>query len=148
MDFKNPIFLIVLGVGGFAAYILLKDQGTPTTAQQAQPMNSPLNPQGNINNSPDMAINPVGGSYSYMDGSGAQHIIATDPYGNLVGYSNLPPDTSQPQTNQMASYVGGMSGQYLVPPWGSTSPYYSMASTNYGFSGIPQTATQPGISYG
>jgi hypothetical protein len=123
--YKNPIFLVVGGVGIFAAFILLRNQNGSNTTPPVSSLGdsaatSPLDPS-------QTAMNPVGGSYSYLDGSGMQHIVATDPYGNLVGYSNLPPSTSMPQTNQLSSYVGSMGGQYLVTPYGGTTPSYSMA---------------------
>ncbi|HEY1249250.1 MAG TPA: hypothetical protein VGE97_09700 [Nitrososphaera sp.] len=114
----NPTVLVVGAVGIFAAIILMRNQqssNTPTTSGTVTSLGN------------SAATNPVGGSYQYLDGSGFQHIIATDPNGNLVGYNSLPPGTSMPETNQMSSYVGSMSGQYLVAPYGSTTPYYSIS---------------------
>jgi|SRR5215471_2134150 len=131
----SPTALIVGAVGIFAAIILMRNQNQSTTAGTVSSLG------GSAATSPTSGAtdsgNPIGGTYQYLDGTGAQHIIATDPNGYLVGYSNLPPGTSMPQTNQMASYVGSMSGQYLVPPWGGSSPYYSMA-------GYPAWAGQGG----
>ena len=120
MDFlKNPMVLIVGAVGIFAAVILLRNQPTSNNQIQSQGTQSQnLDPNAT-------AVNPVGGTYSYLDGTGYEHIIAMDPYGNLIGYSNLPPGTSQPQSGQMASYVSSMSGQYLVSPYGYTTPPYA-----------------------
>jgi len=116
----NPTILIVGAVGVFAAIILLRNQqssSTPTTSGTVTSLGE------------SASTTPVGQSYQYLDGNGMQHIIATDPNGNLVGYNSLPPGTSMPQTGQMASYVGSMSGQYLVPPYGGSTPYYSMSNT-------------------
>ena len=126
MDYKSPTFLIVAGVGLVAAFILLRNKGS-----SAAPQSTTTSTTGDITNtnSPQTDVNPVGGSYSYLDGSGMQHIIATDPYGNLVGYSNLPPDIGNPQANELANYVGSMSGNYLLQPYGGTTPYYSTAPT-------------------
>jgi len=105
---KNPTILIMGGLGVVVVFLLFrnKDSGTQDTTTTN--------------------TRPVGGSYSYLDGSGYQHLTATDPNGNLVGYSSLPPDTSNPQPNQLSSYVGSMSGQYLVPPYGGTTPPWAM----------------------
>jgi hypothetical protein len=116
----NPTVLIVGAVGVVAAFILMRNKGSSTTT-------TTTSTQGDITN----MTNPVGGSYSYLDGSGMQHITATDPYGNLIGYSNIPPGTSEPQSSQLSTYAGSMSGQYLVAPYGATSPYYSTFNAAY-----------------
>jgi hypothetical protein len=112
IDFKSPTVLIVGGIGVIAVFLLMRNNSSSSTSNTSQ----------------TQGTTPVGGSYSYLDGTGMQHITATDPNGNLVGYSNLPPDTSNPQPNQLSSYVGSMSGQYLVSPYGGTTPYYSLQS--------------------
>lgn len=116
--YKNPIILIVAGVGVFAAYIIM-NKGSSATPAQTQDQTQSQQPQ---------QTGVVGGSYQYLDGQGLQHITATDPYGNLVGYSNLPPDMMNPQIGQLSSYVGTMSGQYLVNPYGGTTPMYAQAN--------------------
>ena len=107
----NPKILIIGGVGLVVVFFLMRNNSSSSAST----------PPPNTN----AVTQPVGGSYSYLDGSGYQHITATDPNGQLVGYSSLPPDTSNPQPNQLATYVGSMSGQYLVPPYGGTTPYYA-----------------------
>jgi len=114
--FKNPTVLIVGGIGVVVVYFLMKNNSSSST-QTANAPSTTSSTQGDLTNTV-----PVGQSYSYLDGSGYQHIAATDPYGNLIGYNSLPPDTSNPQPNQLSSYVGSMSGQYLVMPYGYTTP--------------------------
>ncbi|HEY7419299.1 MAG TPA: hypothetical protein VH593_29215 [Ktedonobacteraceae bacterium] len=131
--YKNPVFLIGGAAAIFVAVILLRNQNaTPSTSTQPTATTGQFGvPTNNLTQSTtSQGLNPVGGSYSYLDGTGMQHIIATDPYGNLVGYSNLPPGTSQPQPNELSSYIGSMSGQYLVQPWGSTTPIYATNNTS------------------
>lgn len=115
--YKNPTILLMAGAGVLVVFVLSRNKKAASTSTTSSD-------QGDITNT-----GPVGGSYSYLDGSGMQHIVATDPNGNLVGYSNLPPDTSNPEPNQLSSYVGSMSGQYLVPPYGGNTPYYAMFPT-------------------
>jgi len=124
----DPKILLLAGVGLVVVYLLMRNQGTTNNPNQfadtSVPTNS-LTPQ-----TASSGLNPVGGSYSYMDGTGMQHLIATDPYGNLVGYSNMPPNIGNPESGQLSSYVGSMSGQYLAQPYGGTTPYYSQAGYN------------------
>src|SRR5215831_13829962 len=108
---KNPTILMLGGVGVLVVYILFRNK-TP-------PQSSVTSVGDSINTGPFAASN------SYLDGNGVQHIVATDPYGNLDGYGSLPPDVNNPQMGQLSSYAGLMSGQYLVPPYGGTTPYYS-----------------------
>lgn len=124
--YSNPKILIVGGVAAFAAFILLRNQKPATTnSNQGAPSQQQMQQQ-----------NPIGGTYTYLDGDGMQHIIATDPQGNLVGYNSLPPNTSMPQGGQlstyagnMTSYAGSMSGAYLQQPYGGwTPPYYSQTN--------------------
>jgi hypothetical protein len=116
MDFlKDPKMLLLGGIGVIVVYLLMKNKGSTTSTSTTSDSNS---------------TTPVGQSYSYLDGSGYQHITATDPNGNLVSYSSLPPDLSNPQPNQLSTYAGSMSNQVpypyggVTPPW-ALSPYYN-----------------------
>jgi hypothetical protein len=115
--YTNPKILIGGGVALVAAFILLRKPATTTQTPEAR-------------------TNPVGGTSTYLDGTGMQHIVATDPQGNLVGYNSLPPSTSVPQTGQLSTYAGNMStyagsmaGVTLQQPYGGwTPPYYSQTN--------------------
>lgn len=129
MDFlKNPTVLIVGAVAVIAGFILLRNQGSSTNASTTS---------NNTGSSPVQqgsggatTTNAQGGTYSYMDGSGLQHIIATDPQGNLVGYASTQPQFGATQS-QLPTYIGGMSGVPLVNPYVmSGTPYYSTFDPN------------------
>lgn len=96
--YKNPTVLIVAGVAIFGGLILLRNQGSTGTGQQ------------NVGNF-DMSnlTTPVGQSYSYLDGSGIQHLVATDPNGNLTSYDTVPPSIATPYAGELSSYVGSLS---------------------------------------
>jgi len=127
--YKDPKILIIGGVAIFGAIILLKPKNSGTAPTASPGITAP-----NITTGVDLSQtgqNPLGAGYSFMDGSGMQHIMATDPYGNLITYASEPPQaySSDPMGPQMSwpSYAaGGMSGQYVVNPYGGTSPYYSL----------------------
>jgi hypothetical protein len=96
--YTQPKFLMLGGVGVVVIFLLMRNKGSSQTAPVAS-----------------TTTNPVGGSYSYLDGSGIQHIIATDPQGNLTSYASVPPDTTQP-TGQLLGY-----GSLRVPGWNYSS---------------------------
>jgi|SRR5215469_797513 len=140
MEFlKNP--LVLIGAGGVVLVLfLMKNQGSSQNPTTAGNLSSP-NTTGaqtpdvsSLSSNGQTAVNALGGTYSYLDGTGVQHIIATDPYGNLVGYSSLPPGTSNPQPGQLSSSIGMMGGgYYLFPPYGGyTNPIYSTGSATTG----------------
>lgn len=124
--YKNPTILIVAGVGVLAGFILLRNQkAQPSTTSNTQQPVSQNNPQ----NITAQAMNGgvIGGSYSYLDGTGMQHIVATDPYGNLVGYNNMPPSVGNPQPGELSGYVGAMgTSPYMTSSYGAGTPYYSL----------------------
>lgn len=112
---KDPKILIIGGVAAFAGFILLRNQNSSSTPSQTNQTN---NPQG-------QNTVPVGGSYTYLDGNGVQHMTMTDPYGAIQNYNTTAPTPMFPQTNQLATYVGGMSPYMYSQPYGGTTPYYS-----------------------
>jgi hypothetical protein len=128
--YKNPTILIVGAVALVGGYVLLKNQGASSTPSST----------GSTASNPSTNTTPVGGSYSYLDGSGVEHIIATDPNGNLNTYANVPPGDSSSlwggyggsnvatygaaQSGQLGSYVGMMGGMFN-PSWMGYSPYYA-----------------------
>lgn len=103
------------GVGLVAAFVLLRNKNTTTTS---------------TTNTQTTTTTPVGQSYSYLDGSGMQHLTATDPNGNLTYYQTLPPGTSMDQTGQIASYVGLMGHNTNVPAMMGYTPYYAGTINN------------------
>src|SRR5215831_8773415 len=111
MDLKDPKILGLGVVGLVVLFLLMRNKGGGSTVA----------PQTDATTT----TTPIGQSYSYLDGSGYEHLTATDPYGNLVNYSSIPPSVGQPQTGQMPTYVGGMSGVSTVSPYGGTTPPYS-----------------------
>jgi hypothetical protein len=117
--YKNPTILIVGVVALVGGYILLKNQGASSTPSST----------GSTASNASTNTTPVGGSYSYLDGSGIQHIIATDPNGNLNTYANTPPGTGQPDSGQLGSYVGMMGLPYNMPWMGYSPSYASMPTT-------------------
>ena len=122
--YKNPTILIVGGIALFAGFILLRNQNSAAPSQSATPTN--LGQATTLTSNGQTQTGPVGGTYSYLDGSGQEHIIATDPNGNLASYAALPPSTSMPQAGQLSSAVGNMSGWGIVLPYGGTTPYYGL----------------------
>jgi hypothetical protein len=113
---KDPKFLMIGGVAIFAGFILLRNQNA-STANTTNPNQFPTtNPANNTT--------PVGQSYSYLDGTGMQHLVATDPNGQLTSYQSVSPQDPS-QTGQLGSYVGMMGNPMFVNPYGGWSPYYS-----------------------
>lgn len=111
--YKNPTILIVAGVGIFAAVILMRNQNSSTSATNTSQQTST-----------DTTTTPVGQSYTYLDGSGVQHIIATDPNGAITQYAAVPPSTSTPYAGEMSSYVG--SWGLPMPSWTPPSSAYNL----------------------
>lgn len=120
--YKNPTVLMIGGVGIFAAIILMRNQGQSGGSQNVGDLTT-----------------PVGQSYSFLDGSGIQHIIATDPNGNLVNYAAIPPSISTPYAGELSSVVGSMSN------YGSGSNYLGGP---YTYLGGPYTGGDSGLGMG
>lgn len=110
--YKNPTILIVAAVAAVAGFVLLRNKSSTPSPQ--------------ISNLGNTGTTPVGQSYSYMDGSGVQHITATDPNGNLTSFASTQPGFMNTDQSQMSTYVGGMSNVPLVNPYVmSGTPYYA-----------------------
>lgn len=125
---KNPTILIIGAVVLVGGYVLLKNNQGSATPQTGTSSNPQLSNLGNSGQT------PVGQSYSYLDGSGMQHLTATDPYGNLTSYQTMPPSFYDPSTSgQLASYVGMMGSPMFMNPYGGTTPYYSQLPTTGDF---------------
>jgi hypothetical protein len=124
--YKNPTILIVGGVALVAGFILLRNQNTSSATPQ---VGTSSNPQ--LSNLQTSGTTPVGQSYSYLDGSGIEHMVATDPYGNLTSYQTTSADASTADySGQLSSYVGMMGSQPMfLNPYGGTTPYYSQVPT-------------------
>lgn len=121
--YKDPKILIIAGVALFGGFILLRNQNSGSV----QPSSSS---QG--------TTTPVGGSYTYLDGSGIQHMVMTDPNGNLVSYNTTSPN---PQSNQLSTYTGMMSPYMYSQPYGGNTPYYSQLPTGTSDTGTQTTPT-------
>jgi hypothetical protein len=143
--YKNPTVLIVAGVAIFGAIILLRNQnssGSSTSSSTSPQIADPLANPGSS------ATTPVGQSYTYLDGSGIQHIITTDPQGNLSNYASVQPQYTTAQQGQISSVVGSMSGIPLVNPYVmSGTPYYATFDPSQFLSQLstytnPSTTTQ------
>lgn len=121
---SNPTVLIVGAVVIVAGIVLLRGQSSsPNTSQTSTTGGtSPIDPS----SSGATTTNAQGGTYSYLDGSGMEHIIATDPNGNLVSYAATPPNFTTTGSD-VGSYAGSLSGaSSLVNPYVmSGTPYYS-----------------------
>lgn len=124
MDFKDPKLLILGGVALVAGFFILKNnQGSSASSP------TPVDTSGNAttgSTSETGNTTELGGAYTYLDGSGVQHIIATDPNGNLVSYGADQPAFSSPSSGQLSTYTGYMGNISNGTPWlYGGSPNYS-----------------------
>ena len=136
--YKDPKILIIGGVAIFGMVILLRNQNNTTSSTSPGITSQTTDPTAmNTGN------NAIGGTYSYLDGSGVQHIIATDPNGNLVNYAALPPDTGNPQVGQLSSYVGSMGMGTGAPAGGGLYYPYIYGPTFGNSTADPYQMMQP-----
>lgn len=114
MDFlKNPTILIVGAVALVAGYVLLQNKGKSSTG-------AVTNPGQSVATDPTMASSS---NYTWLDGSGVEHVIATSPNGDMNTYaSDSAAYDPYLYAGQLSSY-NWASGIYTNPYGGHTPPY-------------------------
>lgn len=133
VDLKDPKLLAIGAVALVAGYVLLKNKGSTSGSV------TPVDTSGGATtgSTAETGNNAIGGTYTYLDGSGVQHIIATDPQGNLTSYAAEQPSFSSPSQGQLSTY-SGYQGTFNNSQWMyGGSPAYA---TNF-------FSTYPGLGY-
>lgn len=135
MDFKDPKLLILGGVALVAGYFILKNNQSSSSGSTTAGTSALTNQPTDTGNTTmlNSAGEPIGGSYTYLDGSGVQHIIATDPNGNLVSYGADQPAYSSPSSGQLSTYAGYSGSLANGTPWlyGGSPNYSTQAWQQY-----------------
>lgn len=130
MDFKDPKLLILGGVALVAGFFILKNNQGST---QGSPTSVDTSGNATTGSTAETGNSVIGGAYTYLDGSGIQHIVATDPNGNLVNYGAEQPAFSSPSSGQLSTYTGYTGSIMNGTPWlyGGSPNYSTRAWSQY-----------------
>lgn len=131
MDLKDPKVLILGGVALVAGFFILKNNQGSSSSGSVTPVDTSGNATTGSTAETGNAV--IGGAYSYLDGSGVQHIIATDPNGNLISYGAEQPAFSSPSSGQLSTYTGYGGTIMNGTPWlyGGSPNYSTQAWSDY-----------------